>query len=134
MENIDIEHNKALVREVFERVINGHDAALAAAFYAEDYIQHNPRVPTGRAGLQQLLDMMFAGIPDLEGRVTLMMAEGDRVMALVEWSGTHLGPFAGSPATGRPIRFKSAEIFRVRDGLLTEHWDVVEWPTQGDTD
>ena len=110
MESATPERNKALVRDLFARVINGHDPALAADFYAEDYIQHNPHVPPGRAGLEQLLRMMFAGIPDLEGGITLMLAEGDLVMALVEWRGTHLGTFAGAPPTGAPIRFKSAEI------------------------
>jgi predicted SnoaL-like aldol condensation-catalyzing enzyme len=122
----DPQANKALVREVFDRVINGRDPALAARYYAPDYIQHNPRVAAGLAGLQALLSYLFAAFEDLFGDLTLVLAEGDLVMALVDWRGTQTGPFAGRPASGRQITFRSAEIFRIQDGLLVEHWDAVE--------
>jgi steroid delta-isomerase-like uncharacterized protein len=118
--------NKDLIREVFSRVINGRNAALAANYYAPDYLQHNPRVPQGLAGLQSLLEYLFAAFADLHGELVLMVAEDDVVMTLVDWTGTHTGDFAGAPATGKTFTFRSAEIFRIKDGLLVEHWDAVE--------
>jgi predicted SnoaL-like aldol condensation-catalyzing enzyme len=122
----DAAANKALVQAVFSTVINGRDAALAAKYYAPDYIQHNPRVAPGLAGLQDLLNHLFGAFADLRGEINLMLAEADLVMALVDWRGTQTGPFAGIPATNKPITFRSAEIFRIRDNLLVEHWDAVE--------
>jgi predicted SnoaL-like aldol condensation-catalyzing enzyme len=118
--------NKNLIREVFSRVINGRDSALAAHYYAPDYLQHNPRVPQGLAGLQSLLEYLFAAFADLHGELVLMVAEDDVVMTLVDWAGTHTGEFAGMPATGKPFTFRSAEIFRIKNNLLVEHWDAVE--------
>jgi predicted SnoaL-like aldol condensation-catalyzing enzyme len=122
----DAAANKALVRDVFSTVINGRNAALAAKYYAPDYIQHNPRVAPGLPGLQDLLSDLFTAFADLRGEITLMLAEADLVMALVDWRGTQTGPFAGIPATGKPITFRSAEIFRIQNNLLAEHWDAVE--------
>jgi predicted SnoaL-like aldol condensation-catalyzing enzyme len=118
--------NKDLIREVFSRVINGRNSTLAANYYAPDYLQHNPRVPQGLAGLQSLLEYLFAAFADLHGELVLMVAEDDVVMTLVDWTGTHTGDFAGKPATGKKFTFRSAEIFRIKDGLLVEHWDAVE--------
>jgi predicted SnoaL-like aldol condensation-catalyzing enzyme len=118
--------NKQLIRDVFACVINGRNSALAANYYAPDYLQHNPRVPQGLAGLQSLLDYLFAAFADLHGELVLMVAEDDVVMTLVDWTGTHTGDFAGKPATGKKFTFRSAEIFRIKNNFLVEHWDAVE--------
>lgn len=122
----DVQANKALVREVFEQVFSRRDAALAAKYYAVDYIQHNPRVPPGLAGIQTFLGYLFDAFAELHAELVLMLAEDDRVMTLVEWRGTHTGAFAGVAATGREIRFRSAEVFRIENGMLVEHWDAVD--------
>jgi steroid delta-isomerase-like uncharacterized protein len=122
----DSQANKALVREVFEQVFTRRDAGLAAKYYAVDYVQHNPRVPPGLAGIQTFLRYLFDGFAELHAELVLTLAEDDRVMTLVDWRGTHTGTFAGVPATGKEIRFRSAEVFRIQDGMLVEHWDAVD--------
>jgi predicted ester cyclase len=47
-------------------------------------------------------------------------------MAMTDWEGTHGGPFLGVPATGAALQFKTADRYQLRDGLLFEHWDVVD--------
>ena len=54
------ESNKQRVREIFEKVVNGGDAEIAAQYYREDYIQHNPLVAPGLAGLQDVIRSMHA--------------------------------------------------------------------------
>jgi len=120
------ERNRELIHRVFETVINAHDPGRADGFYRADYIQHNADVAPGLAGMQQLLTMLLEAFPDLKAEISLSLAEADRVMVLVDWTGTHLGAFAGTPATRRAIRFRSAEIFRIENGLIAEHWDVVD--------
>lgn len=118
--------NRRLIHEVFARVINAHAVAAANRYYRPDYLQHNPEVPQGLAGVKQLLALLFEAFPDLRGEIVLELAEGDRVMVLVEWHGTHRGAFAGIAPTQAPVRFRSAEIFRIQHGLIAEHWDVVD--------
>jgi predicted SnoaL-like aldol condensation-catalyzing enzyme len=117
---------RGLIDQLFERVINAHCPQRAQAFYREDYVQHNPHVGQGLAGVQQLLTALNRAFPDLRGEIVFGIAQDDRVMVQVEWTGTHLGDFFGLPPTSRAIGFCSAETFRIQDGLIAEHWDVVD--------
>jgi predicted SnoaL-like aldol condensation-catalyzing enzyme len=112
--------NKTIVREIFDKVVNGGDADLAARYYKEDYIQHNPNVAPGLAGLQELIRAMHSTGNPMHAEVKLMNAEDDMVWLLVEWSG---GPLPG----GGPRISHTAEIFRVEDGMMAEHWDVLQF-------
>jgi len=115
----DAARNKEIVREIFEKIVNGGDADLAAKFYKPDYIQHNPNVEQGLAGLQKLIRRMHASGNPMRAEIKLMNAEDDRVWLLVEWSG-------GAVPPGAPRLTHTAEIFRVEDGMMAEHWDVVQ--------
>jgi len=123
-----LERNKALVREVFDRVINGHDPSLAEQYYPEDYVQHEAGIPPGRNGLVAILKALFKAVPDVRMDIKFMIAEGDRVMAFVEHSGTQVLELDGSAPVDKPFRGRSAEIFRVSGGLLVEHWGLAEDP------
>jgi predicted SnoaL-like aldol condensation-catalyzing enzyme len=112
--------NKQMVREIFEKIVNGGDAELAAEFYKEDYIQHNPNVAQGLAGLQDLIRQMHASSNPMRAEIKLMNAEDDMVWLLVEWSG-------GEIPEGAPRLAQTAEVFRVEDGKLAEHWDVLQF-------
>jgi predicted SnoaL-like aldol condensation-catalyzing enzyme len=117
---------RTLIDELFAQVINAHRPDRAPAFYREDYVQHNPQVGPGLAGVRQLLTALDHAFPDLHGTVLFGLAEGDRVMVQVQWTGTHLGDFFGLPPTSKAIGFCSAETFRIQDGMIAEHWDVVD--------
>lgn len=117
---------RELIDLLFAQVINAHCPERAQAFYRDDYVQHNPHVGQGLAGVQQLLTALNQAFPDLRGEIVFGIAQDDRVMVQVEWTGTHLGDFFGLPPTSRAIGFCSAETFRIEDGLIAEHWDVVD--------
>ena len=55
-----------------------------------------------------------------------VLVEGERLMAMTRWQATHTGTFLGVPATGKALHFETADLYRLRDGLLVEHWDVVD--------
>jgi predicted SnoaL-like aldol condensation-catalyzing enzyme len=81
-------------------------------FWSETYIQHSAHIPPGRDGLFNLV----RNLPDtLRYENTLILAEGDRVML-------H-GRFSGH---GRPRAWIAADILRMEDGRLAEHWDVLQ--------
>jgi predicted SnoaL-like aldol condensation-catalyzing enzyme len=113
------EKNKQRAREVIDRVVNGGDAELAAEYYREDYIQHNPNVAPGLAGLQTLVRAMHASGKPMQAEVELINAEDDMVWMLLSWSG-------GETTPGAPRLQRSLEIFRVQDGKMAEHWDMLD--------
>jgi len=61
--------------------------------------------------------------PDTEVTVEDVLAEGDMLVGRFTYRATHQGEFLGLPATGRSIRMRSIDIWRVRDGRFVEHWD-----------
>lgn len=123
----DLAANKALVRAAVEQMFGGRDSSLAKRFVAADYIEHNPRLQGGNSGVVTYLDRMRTAFPDdYHADITQILSEGDRVLVFIRWHGIQSGPFLGVAPTGREITFTTADIWRVRDGQLAEHWDVVD--------
>lgn len=118
--------NKNLVRRLFEEVFNAGELNTASVLLREDYIQHNPLVAPGLSGLLAFVADLRRAFPDLHFTIEDLVAEGDRVVARMLAEGTHQGEFLGIPATGRRTRTQSIDIFRVQDGRLAEHWDVLD--------
>ncbi|MCO5172204.1 MAG: ester cyclase [Planctomycetes bacterium] len=120
------EANKELVRRLFADVFVGGDLDALDPLVRADYIQHNEAVAGGRAGLRAFVEEVRRAFPDLEVTIEDLVAEGDRVVARISTRGTHRGPFLGRPATGRVVVGRAIDIFRVQDGQLAEHWDVMD--------
>jgi predicted SnoaL-like aldol condensation-catalyzing enzyme len=106
------EANKALVIEAFDTLFNRRDYAAAERFWSPHYIQHSAHIAPGRAGL---FDLIRAAPDTLRYEHGLVLAEGDHVMV-------H-GRFSGN---GRPAAWVAVDILRIEDGLLAEHWDVLQ--------
>lgn len=103
---------KAFLLEAFDTLFNRRDMAAAARFWSSDYIQHSAHIPPGRDGL---FDLVRAAPPTLRYENDLILVEGDDVMM-------H-GRFTGH---GRPRAWIAADRLRLKDGLLHEHWDVLQ--------
>jgi predicted SnoaL-like aldol condensation-catalyzing enzyme len=106
------EQNKALVLTAFDTLFNKRDYQAAARFWSENYIQHSAHIEPGRDGLFSLI----RNAPDtLHYEHQLIVAEGDYVIV-------H-GRFTG---TGRPVAWIAADVVRIAEGRLAEHWDVLQ--------
>ena len=106
------ERNKATVLEAFETLFNKRDYAAAERFWSPNYIQHSAHIAPGREGLFNLI----RSVPDtLHYETQVIIAEGDHVIAY--------GRFTG---IGRPAAWVAADIIRFEDGVLKEHWDVLQ--------
>lgn len=104
--------NKRIVLEAFDTLFNKRDYAKAASFWSPDYLQHSAHIEPGRDGLFTLVK----SLPDtLRYENALIFAEGDMVML-------H-GRFTGN---GGPSNLIAADILRMKDGILAEHWDVLQ--------
>ncbi|AIA01523.1 ester cyclase [Streptomyces noursei] len=106
------DQNKALVREAFDTLFNQRDYPAAERFWSPEYIQHSAHIPPGRDGLFNLVKSLPA---ELKHEWELIMAEGDTVMVR--------GRFTGH---GQPAPWIAVDFLRVEDGVLAEHWDVIE--------
>jgi predicted SnoaL-like aldol condensation-catalyzing enzyme len=105
------QRNKALVRDAMTSLFQRHDATAVERLYAPDYIQHNPDIPQGRDALQALV----AGLSrDVYYEPGLMIAEADLVAI-------H-GRIRGWGDVPQVV----TDIFRIEDGKLAEHWDVLQ--------
>jgi predicted SnoaL-like aldol condensation-catalyzing enzyme len=106
------ERNKALVLEAFDTLFNKRDYAVAERYWSPDYIQHSAHIEPGREGLFNLIKGMP---PTLQYEAGTIVADGDVVIVHGRFSGF-----------GAPVNWIAADILRLEDGLLAEHWDVIQ--------
>ena len=117
---------KTLMAEFGQTIFEKKDFSKLNELMHEDYIQHNPLVPQGSAGFQSFFEAWFKASPDFKYQLKQIVADGDRVWAYGTYSGTHNAEWLGIPATGKPYKFDAVDIFRIEDGRLAEHWDVLD--------
>ena len=114
------EQNKKLVLEAFDALFNKRDYEAANRYWSPNYIQHSAHIPPGRDGLFNLVRSIP---PTLKYEHDLILAEGDYVISHGRFSGR-----------GVPVNWIAADIVRIENGLLAEHWDVLQdEATRGDS-
>ena len=106
------EQNKALVLKAFDTLFNQRDYAGAEGFWSPDYIQHSAHIEPGREGLFNLIKSLPATLKYEAGTI---VAEGDFVIVYGRFSGF-----------GAPVNWIAADVVRMQDGSLVEHWDVIQ--------
>jgi len=110
----DIETNKKNVVEFYDLIINKKDFESARKYMGNRYKQHNPRVADGLEGLKAFIEHLKTDFPDARSEIKKIIAEGDYVVLHVHSLRT--------PTLQRAI----IEIFRLENGKIDEHWDVVQ--------
>ena len=106
------ERNKALVLEAFDALFNRRDYAAAERLWSPGYIQHSAHIAPGREGLFNLV----RGLPaTLKYEPGVIVADGDFVIVHGRFS-----------RFGAPANRIVADILRIEDGGLAEHWDVIQ--------
>lgn len=106
------EKNKAIVLDAFNMLFNHRDYVEAERFWSPNYIQHSAHIAPGRDGLFELIKALPS---TLRYENALAMADGDFVIL-------H-GRFSGH---GLKRSWIVADIVRLQDGILVEHWDVIQ--------
>jgi predicted SnoaL-like aldol condensation-catalyzing enzyme len=104
--------NKTLVLEAFNTLFNKRDYEAAARYWSPNYIQHSAHIEPGREGLFNLIKASPASLKYEPG---VIVAEGDFVIVHGRFSGT-----------GLPRNWIAADVVRIADGVLAEHWDVLQ--------
>jgi len=106
------EKNKALVLKAFDTLFNKRNYAEAEKYWSASYIQHSAHIAPGREGL---FDLIKSLPPTLKYESGTIVAEGDFVIVHGRFSNF-----------GLPVNWIAADIVRIKDGVLVEHWDVIQ--------
>jgi steroid delta-isomerase-like uncharacterized protein len=122
---MSIKENKALVRHVVE-LWNHRDMGAFFKLCAPEYIEH---LPTGDVSLEHLkkyAHTFFNAFPDIHIIIKDMVAEGDKVMVMVNWKATHRGEYMSIPATGKKIDITVAMLIKIAGDNWVEFWNVTD--------
>ena len=112
MNDSKAESNKAIVLEAFDTLFNKRDYNAAERFWSPDYIQHSAHIAPGREGLFNLIKSLPSTLKYEPGTI---VAEADFVIVHGRFSGF-----------GAPVNWIAADILRIQNGILVEHWDVIQ--------
>ena len=112
MSDSNAEKNKAIVLKAFDTVFNKRNYMEAERFWSPNYIQHSAHIEPGRDGLFTLIK---AAPPSLKYEPGVILAGGDYVIVHGRFSNI-----------GLPVNWIAADIVRLKDGILVEHWDVIQ--------
>jgi steroid delta-isomerase-like uncharacterized protein len=121
----NIEQNKELVRGYVQAILIERDFSKFSHFTAPGFYIDRSAVPEAIAGADALhnqMDMLYTAFPDLDLSIVNMVAEDDMVVVRFAAPGTHTGPFAGIPATGKRATWKGLVMYHVVDGKIKEAW------------
>ena len=106
--NIDV------VLRFYEEVFNAHDISKLDEFMRDDYMQHNANVADGKEGFIAFTQKFFTLKPKLE--IYKVFANDNGEVAV----------FFKCTCEANGMVNKVCDIYRLQDGLLAEHWDIVE--------
>jgi predicted SnoaL-like aldol condensation-catalyzing enzyme len=106
------EKNKALVLEAFETAFNKRDESAYEKYWSPNYIQHSAHIEPGREGLKKIMSATPVNMRYEHG---VIVAEGDFVMVHGRYTNI-----------GLPRPWVIVDIIRIENGLLAEHWDVIQ--------
>jgi len=110
-----IEANKQAVLGFYQAALNDKNFEAAAKFLAPNYKQHNPTLPDGPEGIRKLTEILQARAPNMHVDIKHIFAVDDFIIV-------HSHSVADPAKPGRAI----ADFYRMKDGLIAEHWDVIQ--------
>jgi predicted ester cyclase len=108
--------NKALVKSFVEEVFNKHDLSSIEKYLTEQ----------GSEGFKQFLSEFFTAFPDIHANIEHLVAENDLVVVFLNFTGTHKGEYQGRSSTNKQVTTRSADLYRIENEKIVEHWDVVD--------
>jgi predicted SnoaL-like aldol condensation-catalyzing enzyme len=107
--------NIEMVKTFYDLALNVKDYDAASKYLGDKYIQHNPGAADGPEGLRGFITFLKTDFPQSHNEVKHAYADGDRVIL-------HVHSLREPDTLGRAI----VDIFRIEDGKVVEHWDVIQ--------
>lgn len=120
-----VQRNKEVVRLVTEKGFNEGDLDGLTEYFAEGYNVHAPGMPPlepGPGAFRTAVSLWRNAFPDIHVTVEDMIGENDTVYCRFTTTGTHTGPLAGIPPTGKRVTIHEMSCHRLADGKVVESW------------
>ena len=117
-QSAELEKNKQFVSNFVKDVLTGHDLGATDRYFGQNPVKHNQQV-LGVEGFREARRRFFEEFPDSRTAIEHIVAEGDKVFAMLTTT-------AMNKQTGKRITVKSADLYRIENGRIAEHWDVVD--------
>jgi steroid delta-isomerase-like uncharacterized protein len=116
---------------VWYDAFNKRDAALAQQIISEGWIDipAAPGQPSGRRGVEFIIDDLAKTFPDFEIRPAEILQDGNKVTVRSELTGTQRAPFMGFPAKSRKMKIQTIDIHEFKDGKIIRTWHTEDWLT-----
>jgi len=96
-------------------VFNKHNSTAADKYLGQ-----------GAEGFKKMVNSYFSAFPDLQVNIEHILAEDNFVLVFLNWTGTQKGEFQGMPPTNKPVKIRSADLYKIENGIIVKHWDVVD--------
>ena len=116
--------NKELIKSFIEEVFNKHDLTAIDKYLVANLTDGSGKTPES---FKKSLTALFSGFPDLHVNIEHILAENNFVLVFLNFTGTHRAQYERMPATNKLVNIKSADLYRIENDKIVEHWDVVDW-------
>lgn len=124
---MSIKENKAIVIRFLKEIWENGEIDVVDEIVAKDHVHHLSRSDRhGPDGVKQLVTWFRVFLPDLQIVINDLIAEEDKVMAYITFSGTDQGGYFDNPPSGNPVKYTGIDIFRLADGKIVERWGIVD--------
>jgi predicted ester cyclase len=120
------ERNKTLIRSFIDEIFNEHNLLSVEKYFGKGSVEGSPQAGKGGEGFKQFLTDFLNAFPDWRAKIEHIVAENDLVVVFLNGTGTHKGEFQGTPPTNKPVNIRSADLYKIENGLIIGHWDVVD--------
>jgi predicted ester cyclase len=108
--------SNVFINEFVEEVFNNHNLSAIGKYLAGQ----------GHERFKQFLSELFTAFHDSHSNIEHIVAENDLVVVFLNGTGTHKGEFQGKPPTNKKVNIRSADLYRIENKKIVEHWDVVD--------
>jgi steroid delta-isomerase-like uncharacterized protein len=110
------------------QLISAGDIDGFGRLMSDDFVEHEevPGLAPTKEGVLDFFRGYLVAFPDLRMEVLDLVASGDKAVARVKATGTQDGEFMGMPPSGRSVEVELIDIMRFDDGLVVEHWGVMD--------
>lgn len=112
--------NKNIIKSFVKEVFNEHDISATKKYFDSE----SPLA--GTEIFKEFLIAQFKAFPDFQAKIEHIIAERDLVVVFLNFTGTHKGEFQGRPPTNKKISIRSADLYKVENKKIADHWDVVD--------
>ena len=120
--------NKSIV-VAFTQAFNNRNITALDKLVAANEVEHNSLAHQGLSGVKQYFRDLISAFPDLHITIDHIISDGDNVAVFTNTTGTlaqQVMSTAGKSISGKNISFKTADLYRIADNKIVEHWDIIE--------